>query len=521
MLFSATSGSAQTASNPTTPTAGQPPTSGQPASDRPSGSQPAGSQPSTGVTQPVGQPAASTKAAAEQRFAAILARPGGLTAAEAAKRAAETSLDVKARNFQIDAAKKNITRVIYGAAPRLTLTARYTRLSEIDVPSFGGGSLVGTSEPPGTVLGPDSPLLALDGSVFEFPVPENNYFLNANVTVPLSDYVFATGASLNAAESLERVAELDAETAGVNAATNAKIAYYTWVQRELETVVAKQSLEQAQAQLKTIENNFKAGLVAEADVLSAKAFVASSELLVRRSQTNATLAQHRLRLMMHEPAGTQYLIGEDLLADFSESSEKRSLEQLYQEAATKRPEMRALSEQARSLQSTSDVQRADTLPVVELFGNVTYANPNPRIFPQEEEFETTWDVGIQAVWSINDWGSRRAEQDQTLAQKAEVIAQRSALYDSIRVEVQTAYASLTDAQFGVETAQRGLEAAEAAHRSRTQLLQYGRATSLELVETETSVLRARLELINAHVQLRIARVQLDHAVGRNATPRDR
>ncbi len=451
-----------------------------------------------------------------RRFSDILGRPGGLTSAQAAKRAAETSLDAKAKQHQVTAASKNVTQVIYRAAPRLTLTARYTRLSPVDPPSFGSseGSLVGTTEPPG-LIPPGTPLLALDSSGMTFPIPENNFYLNAGLVVPVSDYILATGASIDAAESIERAAELNEQAARVTAGANARIAYYSWVQRELETIVAQQSLDQARAQLQTIENNYQAGRVAQADVLTAQAFVSQSELLVRRSRTNAAMAEHQLRLMLHDPPGKKYEIGENPLEDYPRLDDKRDLEQLYQEAARNRVEMKALDEQSRSLQRTSDVQWADTMPRVEIFGNVTYANPNQRIFPLVEEWKGTWDVGIQAVWSINDWGSTTAQKEQTLAQKQEVLAQRSAFHDAIKVEVHSAYRNLKDAELGLQTAQTGVTAAEAAHESRTLLLQHGRATSLELMNTETALLRARLELINAHVQLRMARVQLDHALGRD------
>ena len=40
-------------------------------------------------------------------------------------------------------------------------------------------------------------------------------------------------------------------------------------------------------------------------------------------------------------------------------------------------------------------------------------------------------------------------------------------------------------------------------------------TQLELLQAETARVQSRLNLINAHIALRIARTQLDHAVGRD------
>lgn len=477
-----------------------------------------------GASAPQPDPTPQLAAAATQppksdiaeKLAQIMGKSGGLTAEEAGRRARATSLDAAAKDEQIQVADARISQVFFRAAPRLTLTARYTRLSAIEPTTLGGGSgnLVGTTAAEGPIPA-GTPLFAVGGSAMQFSVPENNYFLNAGLVVPLSDYLLSTGGSIEAAEASKRAAALSAKAARVRAAANAKLAYYGWAQRELETVVAIQSSEQAQAQLKRIENNFRAGRIAEADVLSARAFVASAELLVQRSRTNAKLSEQQLRIMMH--AGEErFELGEDLLAAIPNTTETKSLEQLYREAAQQRLEIRALDETAYSLKRGSDVQQSDSWPRLEAFGNLTLANPNQRIFPQEQEWNGTWDVGAQVIWTLNDVGTAQAAVKQTLAERREIIAQRSALQDGLKTEVLSAHRGLSDARLALETAERGVEAAHAAHAARSLLLEHGRVTSLEVMDAETALLRARLDLINAHVQLRVARVQLDYALGRDA-----
>jgi outer membrane protein TolC len=66
----------------------------------------------------------------------------------------------------------------------------------------------------------------------------------------------------------------------------------------------------------------------------------------------------------------------------------------------------------------------------------------------------------------------------------------------------------------VGTAEQGERAAAAALDARTRLEEQGLATTLELMQAQTAQVQARLNLINAHIALRVARVQLDHALGR-------
>ena len=50
---------------------------------------------------------------------------------------------------------------------------------------------------------------------------------------------------------------------------------------------------------------------------------------------------------------------------------------------------------------------------------------------------------------------------------------------------------------------------------RGALFQNGRATSVELIDAETALTRARLGLIGARIEARLAALRLDHAVGRD------
>lgn len=459
-------------------------------------SQPAGAMPGAGSAARPDSTAGSTTApdALTSDLMARLAVEGGLTSIEAGRRAAATSRQAAIEQQNVRSAQASVDRTFYDLAPRLTLTASYTRLSPIELPQLAGIP-VETSD--------------------IFPILLNNYFLNAGVVVPLSTYVFSTVQAIRGAEAVREEATLTEQAARVQAAAEARLAYYDWVRAELQVLVAQQSLQSAQAQLERVQRYFAAGRVAQADVPQAEAFTANTELLYQQALTASDVSEQRLRTMMHVPDNQPLLVGEDVTAEFAQGQEQATLEALYQEAVAARLEIRALDKTAYSLQQAVDVQNAQRLPVIEAFGNVTYANPNQRVFPITEEWNATWDVGVRLTWTLNSFGTASAEAEQTRAQKAQVVSQRQALEDSLRLEILTAYRALREAQLAVVTAGRARVAAEASYESRQQLYQFGRATTFELIEAETARLQARLEVIQAHIALRVARVQLDHAVGRD------
>lgn len=453
----------------------------------------------------------------EQRLAQVMGRPGGLTADQVGVSAARTSYDATAKLADVQAAEADVDRAVMAFVPRLTLLARYTRLSPVDAASVGPGqgSLVGTTEPAGP-LPPGAPLFGIPADAFSFPVILDQYLLNANLTVPLSDYVFSTSKAYAASSSSRRAAHMGVKAARTAAAANAKVAYYNWVRAKLQLEVAKEAKVLSNAQLSTAKLAFDAGRVSNVDVLRAEAQVANSDLLVEKANSFVEITEEQVRVAMHEPSSKPLQVGESVLGPRPGDREAAGLDALVKEALAKRQDIRALDETAWSLKKQSEVVSAQALPKVEAFGNAYYSNPNQRVFPQTDRWSATWDVGLQVTWSPNDLGTSPASARGVDAQRAKILAQRRLLLDGVRMEILQARQAMSEAHVAAATSRRALVAVEEAYRVRRQQYEFGRATSLELSDAEVELLRARMALIDAHIGLRVARVQLDHAVGRDA-----
>lgn len=422
----------------------------------------------------------------------VLAQSGGLTAADAARRAADESVEAASRREQVVAAQASRQRVLWQAAPRLTVTGRAVMLSEVENPTFEG---------------------LPDGAI---PQPlRHSYLLNAGLVVPLSDYLLRTVKALRGASINEDAAVLEQRAARVTAASNAKLGYYDWVRARLQGVLAAQALTQASAQLARTRALYEVGRAAEADLLQGQAFEAEAQLAVSQSQTQLTIAEERLRVAMAAGSDEALSIGEDVLAAYPAANESKSVDELYREALAGRLELQALGKSRAALTDLSSIEATRALPVVEAFGNLTYANPNQRVFPQLDRWNATWDVGLQLVWSLNDIGTASAQARTVGSQAAQVEQQQIGVERALRVEVVGALGALEQARLNVTTAEQGERAAAAAYTARQRLQEQGMGTTLELLQAETVRTQARLNVVNAHIALRVARVQLDHAVGRD------
>jgi outer membrane protein len=469
---------------------------------------PAGTVPSPSSVGPsaMGQPR-DARADLESELQSLQARPGGLTAAQAAERAVAVSHDLAASRHREAAADADIDAAKIRYAPRLTLGAGYTRYSPVDAPTLGmlvvaPNAQSGQVNPPLTVAHP-----------FSFPVLLNQTVLRASLVLPLTDYFLKFPQLLDASKSGKNVAQFNQLAARARTLTEAKVAYYSWTRAVLQEVAARQARRRALDHLTDTKRAFNAGLATNADYRAVEAQVAQSELLETRATNNVVITAEQVRLQLRFPPETRLEIGETIIAAPALPRVPR-LDQAWQEAQQSRPELMAFSQSERQLRQQADAQTASELPRIDALGEILTANPNPRYQPPVDAFKTTWAVGVQATWTVNDWPSSAAQKRGLEAQADAIAAQREALKESLRAEIISASRGVEQAATTIEATQRGVDAAETAYRARRDQYLAGRATNVELTDAETELTRARIDNIDALVDARIAAVRLAYALGR-------
>lgn len=460
------------------------PAPAQPA--QPAAAQPAPAAPAEtrGPEAPVGEVTTTLQQKLE-----TMRRGAGLTADEVARRAVQNSHEIAAKRQALKATEHSIDQAEKSFYPQLTATARYTRLSEIDAPELA----------PGVTL----------------PIFLDNYTLQATLNIPLSDYVLRMSKAVRGATHARNAAEIEERATRLAVARDARVAYYQWINAQGTLFVAQQSLVQAQGHLNDAKNAFQAGMASKADVLRAEAQVKSTELFVERARNAVALSTERLRVLMRDPPSTTYEVGEDILAELPKLPNLTTPNAAYAEALEQRLELRALGETEAALREQARLERIANYPRLDAQGNLTYANPNQRYFPPEERFRATWDASIVLSWTPTSIFATEAGAAVTEARAAELAERRAALKDGLRLEVSQALSALHEAEFAVGASQQALAASEESYRVRRELFRAGRATLVEVTDAETELTRARLQAVDAHINLRIARVQLEHVLGRD------
>ena len=459
---------------------------------------------------------------------------GGLTAERVADRAAATSWNAKAAHENMRGAAARVDQAWAGFLPRLSGIAKYTYLSKFTPPAISltptGNNPNGTpTTPSGIVTAPNATMMPMTGACtgasvctvepaggFAFPLVLDNWLFQGTLTVPLSDYLLRIDQNYSAATHSQEAAQWDEIAARASSASNGKIAYYEWLRQRAAVIVSIQALNEQKTHLRDARNQFAVGNASKADVLRTETAMASAELALERAKNLADLSEKQVRVAVHAPDEEAFAPGEGL--EGSLPPLQGSVRQLTGEALSARPEIKSADANAASARKQAAAANAERYPVLSAFADGIVAGPNPRVFPQSSTLFPTYDLGAQLTWSPNDLLVANGSVADAESRAASIEANKNVVRDNIEVEVTQDWQAVREADFSIETSQREVASAEEAYRVARELFNNGRGTSTTLNDAETDLTRARYDLLNARAEARIARVRLEHALGRDAHP---
>ncbi len=413
-----------------------------------------------------------------------LGREGGVTADEAAHRALTADPAIESARADRRAARERTTVATLAYLPRVTSRLRYMRLSEVE-------------------QDPSAPIT--------LPQILDQWSSELSLDVPLSDYLLRLPHQHRAASLTERATESSLEATQRDVATHARLVYWSWARAHLAAMVTAQAHADAIAHVADTRAAQEAGSASIADLLRAESEASTRELAVVRARADETRRADELRTIARLDPERELAIGERLAPSLDLPLD---VEPLLEAAYSSRPELDSLAHIAGAERSRGTAARAAAYPRLNLLATATMANPNQRVFPQHDEFDSSWQAGVELSWSFSGIQSAMAEGRAYDASADAYDADRDALRDAIRREVVDGVASVREAEASVATTAHGLESAEEQHRVRRELYLAGRATASEVLDAETALVRARLDAIEARIAREVAHVRLDAAIGR-------
>lgn len=435
----------------------------------------------------------------------------------------EHSKLVHSSQMKVQAAEAKVQESASSMLPTLSVSGGYTRLSPVTQPQISFFDVtkvspdvfqdptvvkvftaIGQAMGSGTSSGGES-----GGSSSLFPIILDNMLVKATIAYP----VYTGGrleASKNAAEFNAQAAQQDLVKDKIEMAYNIQNTYWTLFKLQQLRKVTEETVQQAEAHLKDVQNMFKNGMMTSNDVLKLQVQLSNAKLAHLDANNNTRLMMVNLNNMLGLPLTTELELTSSV--DFKPGTQM-DWEAAVQKALSNRPDLTATELRTKAAQEIVRAADGGYLPQVSVGANYTMANPNQRILPMVAEFRGTWDIGVQFSWTLWNWGATGHQKAQAEAQVAQAQDALEMLKDGIKVEITQNYLSLVQSKEKVAVSQQSLEQANENYRITNEKFKKGMALTSDLTDAETAQTLAKINQISAIVDFEVAQSRLIKSLG--------
>jgi len=342
-------------------------------------------------------------------------------------------------------------------------------------------------------------------------IPRNQWDFGVQLTWPVSDMFFAMLPALRSAEAMVQAEEARVATTEAQIRRDARQAFYQLARARGAFAVATESERTANAQLAQVEAGARAGYLTDSDLLDARARLAATGRALAAAKAGVEIADAALRTLLGAQDGPVFGIAEPVLDN--DQAPLEAADVLLARALEQRPEVAALQATSQAQAAAIDVNAASALPHLALIAGANYANPNRYVIPPRERFDPSWQVGAALTWSPNDTFISQHTARNLEGQAEATRAQLDELRRGLTLEIRRTLTQLRAAREAYASAESSRTAAEAAYRSRLAQLNAGHSTSADLLLAESQLDQARLAVLDAAIDLRLARTNLSYATG--------
>jgi OMF family outer membrane factor len=327
-------------------------------------------------------------------------------------------------------------------------------------------------------------------------------------SLQLSYNVFTSGsrsAQIRAADQQVRLTQLQLEQAQEQLRFDVSTAYYNLQDTDTQVKIAEAAVRQSQGNLKDAQAQFDAGLGTRFDVLRAQVDLANNQQLVARTTADRDTSRRELARIMN--------LQENLLVVPSDPVEPSGAWPLsLEESVILAYKNRAELQQQLVQRDISDARRRQALAAL---GPTFSVSAEGTTFDQFEELAGTglgYNLQAQLQWQLFDGGAAlaRAKQQEIAKQTAEQTFQDQR--NTIRLEVERAYANLIANQDSIKTGEIAVGQAREALRLAVLRFQAGVGTQTDRINAETDLTRARANLLSSVLGYNRSLVQLYRAV---------
>jgi outer membrane protein len=291
--------------------------------------------------------------------------------------------------------------------------------------------------------------------------------------------------------------------------------YYDLVRQRKLRQVQESDLEAKRRNLEQVEAFYKIGSRTKADFLQARVDMSNSELLLITRKNAEAIAEARLKSRLNLPQDAPVEIDESLEFLPSEFDMQGEVAFMF----VQRSDLLASRQRIEAAEASLSIAEKGRYPT--LGGSFNYGWSD-REFPNDGAVfkrDYQWSMGVFFDWNIFDrFQSKAGIQDAKARRRIAEYDLQQAKIDAV-LDVRQIMLNLEQATQRLSLAEETVNAATENQRLAEERYRVGAGTILETIQSNSSLVSAQAQLIDARVDYLINRADLQRATGRRITAR--
>ena len=404
---------------------------------------------------------------------------------EAVRTAVENNADLEVARLEMRKAGQQVRQAWGNAMPSLDFTARYTRAIKKPVfflPDFGDSA---------------------SNEVTPIEIGSNHSVdMGFTATQVLFNSVVFIG--VGTAAIYEKASRENYRAQYNKTFAAAERAYYSVLLAEQVLTMTKASLTNAEDNLRNVKILNTQGIVSDYDLIRAEVQVENVRPMVLEAERNVAVSLNGFKMALGLPAMEKIGITGNLEFTPADSSLVENPDLVEQNAS-----LRALDYQKEIADKLITVNRSEYLPTISAFGNYQWQAQKNTLNIGPSDLIKTSQVGVSLNLNLFNGFQTTARVGQARSDLHKVQEQASQLREVLKTQVQSILLRLQEAERRIRSQQRTVELAEKSFKIATTRYKTGSGTQLEVNDADVSLLRARLNRVQAIYDYLVAKSELE------------
>lgn len=323
----------------------------------------------------------------------------------------------------------------------------------------------------------------------EFPFDNPLY----QATISVNEPIYAGGKFRYATESanlLIQSAKLDAEKDKDEIVHNLIQSYINYYKILQNQKIVAQNLDDVQQKLAEIKKFEDQGLATRNDVLRFELQKSNIQLQQLELENSRKVVNYNLAILLGLPDNTTIQV-----QDVSYKLDTRDGPDAFlKQALQDRKEFASLQYQDKLADLSLKQVKSETLPTVGVGGNLYYFNLTKNPLPKSGGYIAPFVVGVNVSWDVASLFKNKNKQEEVVLQKQEVMANRNALIDKVKMQVNESYVQYQQALDRIKILETAVTQATENERIMESKFKNNLATTTDRIDAESLLYEARLNL---------------------------